>query len=322
MRLKKRILAPKTLTKITTFILEIRTMSKSRLNVNDIEIVLYEDNEEEYISLTDMAKFKDSERTNYIIQNWMRTRNTIEFLGLWEQLRNPNFKGIEFDAFKNDSGSNSFTMTPKKWIESTEAIGITSKAGRHGGTYAHRDIAFEFASWLSPTFKLYLITEYQRLKEIETNKYNLEWNVKRILSKTNYLIHTDAVKNFILPEKNYDKKTEWITYAEEADLLNVALFNCTAKDWRDANNELAKKSLNVRDIASINELAILSNLESLNAEMIKEKVPKEKRFSKLKEVAKYQLNVLNNQDIIKSLKKVNEEIYLDKTRKTPLSDKN
>ena len=290
-------------------------MSKTKLNVNELEVVLYKQDEEEYISLTDMAKFRDSERTNYIIQNWMRTRNTIEFLGLWEELRNPNFKSIEFDAFKNEAGSNSFTLTPKKWIEATNSIGIISKSGRYGGTYAHKDIAFEFASWLSPTFKLYLITEYQRLKEVETNQYNLEWNVKRILSKTNYHIHTDAVKNFIIPKKNYEKDKEWIAYAEEADLLNVALFNCTAKDWRDANPDLAKKSMNIRDIASINELAILSNLETLNAQMIKEQVDKSVRFAKLKEIAIYQLTVLNEKDFMKALKKLNENVYVEEKKK-------
>ncbi|MBG0781868.1 MAG: KilA-N domain-containing protein [Bacteroidales bacterium] len=264
-----------------------------------------------------MAKFRDSERTNYIIQNWMRTRNTIEFLGLWEQLKNLNFNSIEFDAFRNESGSNSFTLTPKKWIEATNSIGIISKSGRcrYGGTYAHKDIAFEFASWISPTFKLYLITEYQRLKEIETNQYNLEWNVKRILSKTNYYIHTDAVKNFILPNKNYEKDREWIAYAEEADLLNVALFNCTAKDWREVNPDLAKKSMNIRDIASINELAILSNLETLNAQMIKEKVSKTDRFIKLREIAKYQLSVLNEKDFMKALKKRNDNVYVEKKKR-------
>jgi len=285
-------------------------MSKSKLNINEIEIVLYKQNEEEFISLTDMAKFRDSERTNYIIQNWMRTRSTIEFIGLWEQLHNPNFKRIEFDAFRNESGLNSFTLTPKKWIETTNAIGIISKSGRYGGTYAHKDIAFEFASWISPTFKLYLITEYQRLKEVETNQYNLEWNVKRILSKTNYHIHTDAVKKFILPDKNYEKDKEWIIYTEEADLLNVALFNCTAKDWRTANPDLAKKSMNIRDIASINELAILSNLETINAQMIKEKINKNNRFIKLKEIAKYQLSVLNDKDFMKALKKLNDSVYI------------
>lgn len=285
-------------------------MSKSKLNVNEIEIVLYKQNEEEFISLTDMAKFRDSERTNYIIQNWMRTRSTIEFIGLWEQLHNPNFKRIEFDAFRNESGLNSFTLTPKKWIETTNAIGIISKSGRYGGTYAHKDIAFEFASWISPTFKLYLITEYQRLKEVETNQYNLEWNVKRILSKTNYHIHTDAIKNFILPDKNYEKDKEWLLYAEEADLLNVALFNCTAKDWRIANPDLAKKSMNIRDIASINELAILSNLETINAQMIKERIDKNIRFTKLKEIAKYQLSVLNDKDFMKALKRLNDNVYI------------
>ncbi|MBI9056017.1 MAG: KilA-N domain-containing protein [Bacteroidales bacterium] len=290
-------------------------MSKKRLNVNDIEIVLFKQNEEEFISLTDMAKFRDSERTNYIIQNWMRTRSTIEFVGLWEQLHNQNFKSIEFDAFRNESGSNSFTLTPKKWIETTNSIGIISKSGRYGGTFAHKDIAFEFASWISPTFKLYLITEYQRLKEVETNQYNLEWNVKRILSKTNYHIHTDAVKNFILPDKNYEKDKEWIIYAEEADLLNVALFNCTAKDWRDVNPDLAEKSMNIRDIASINELAILSNLETINAQMIKEKISKNIRYHKLKEIAKYQLSVLNEKDFMKALKKLNDNVYIEQKGK-------
>jgi len=271
-------------------------MKKSKLNVNRIEVVLYKHNEQEYISLTDMAKFRDSERSDYIIQNWMRTRSTIEFIGLWEQLNNPNFNSIEFDGFKNESGSNSFSLTPKEWIETTNAIGIISKSGRYGGTYAHKDIAFEFASLISPTFKLYLITEYQRLKEVETNKYNLEWNVKRILSKTNYHFQTDAIKNFILPEKNYLKDKEWLVYAEEADLLNVVLFNCTAKDWRDANPGLAKKSMNIRDIASINELAILSNLETINAQMIKENFSKSKRFNKLREIAQYQLTILNEKD--------------------------
>jgi hypothetical protein len=262
-----------------------------------------------------MARFRDSDRTNYIIQNWMRTRNTIEFLGLWEELRNPNFKSIEFDAFKNESGSNSFTLTPKKWIESTNAIGLISKSGRYGGTYAHKDIAFEFASWISPTFKLYLITEYQRLKEIETNQYSLEWNVKRILSKTNYYLHTDAIKKYIIPEKNYHKDKEWLAYAEEADILNVALFNCTAKDWRDANPDLAKKSMNIRDIASINELAILSNLETLNAQMIKEQIIKQDRFLKLIEIAKYQLSVLNEKDFMKALKKLNDNVYIEQKKK-------
>ncbi|WP_297085578.1 KilA-N domain-containing protein [uncultured Draconibacterium sp.] len=295
-------------------------MEKSKLSVNELEIVLYKQNEEEYISLTDMAKYRDSERSDYIIQNWMRTRSTVEFLGLWEGLNNPEFNSIEFDGFRIESGSNSFALTPKKWILATNAVGIVSKSGRYGGTYAHKDIAFEFASWLSPTFKLYLITEYQRLKEIETNQYNLEWNVKRILSKTNYHIHTDAVKNYILPERNYEKDKQWILYAEEADLLNVALFNCTAKDWRIANPELAKKSMNIRDIASINELAILSNLETLNAQMIKENIAKQKRFEKLAEIAKYQLTILNDKDFMKALKKMNDRVFVEEQKRLKNND--
>jgi len=286
-------------------------MRKTKLNVNQIEVVLFSNNEEDYISLTDMAKYRDSERTNYIIQNWMRTQSTIEFLGLWESLNNPDFKSIEFDAFRLEAGSNSFTLTPKKWIDNTSAIGIISKAGRYGGTYAHKDIAFEFASWLSSTFKLYLITEYQRLKEVETSKYNLEWNVKRVLSKMNYHIHTDAVKSFILPKNDYLKDKEWIIYAEEADLLNVALFGCTAKDWRTANPELAEKSMNIRDFASINELAVLSNLETINAQMIKEELSKNTRFVKLKEIAEYQIEILNDLDYLKTIKRLNDSVFID-----------
>jgi hypothetical protein len=289
-------------------------MSKTKLKVNDLEIVLYSEKEDKYISLTDMAKFKDAQRTNYIIQNWMRTRNTIEFIGLWEQLYNPQFKGIEFDAFKNEAGSNSFTLTPKKWIEATNAIGIISKAGRYGGTYAHKDIAFEFASWISPTFKLYLIKDYQRIKEIETNQYNLEWNVKRLLSKTNYLIQTDAVKNFILPETDYESDKHWLVYAEEADILNVALFGCTAKDWRKVNPKFAEKRMNIRDFASINELAVLSNLESMNAEMIRENIPKEERFSKLRAIAEYQTKILNENSDLKTIKKKSEETYISEQK--------
>ncbi len=250
-----------------------------------------------------MAKFKDIGRTNYIIQNWIRSKNTIEFIGLWEQMHNRNFKGIEFDAFKNEAGSNAFSLTPQRWIEKTNAIGIISKSGRYGGTYAHRDIAFEFATWLSPTFKLYLIKEYQRVKEIESNQFNLEWNVKRVLSKVNYSIQTEAVKDFILPKTNYSKQNEWLAYADEADLLNVALFKCTAKQWREANSTLAAENKNLRDIASINELAILSNLESTNADMIRDGLLKEVRFEKLYQMAQYQKEILDKQNFIKSIKK-------------------
>jgi len=290
-------------------------MKKTKINIQGTKIALFSENANDYISLTDIARYKDKERTDHIIQNWMRARNTIEFIGMWEQLHNPDFKPLEFEGFKNQAGANSFSLTPKRWIETTNAIGIFSKSGRYGGTFAHKDIAFEFGSWISPTFKLYLITEFQRLKEIETNKYNLEWNVKRILSKANYHIHTDAVKNYILPKADYTKNTEWLAYAEEADLLNVALFGCTAKTWRDANHEHAEKNLNIRDFASINELAVLSNLETANAELVKQEISKEIRFKQLQEIAQYQLKIMSKTNLTKSIKRLTNETYIDEQKR-------
>ncbi len=278
----------------------------TKIKVEDKLIAIVKQNEQDYICLTDMVR---GEEGSDHIRNWMRNRNTVEFLGLWETLHNPKFKGVEFDRFRKEAGLNSFNLTPKKWIEATNAIGILSKSGRYGGTYAHKDLAFEFGAWISPMFKLLLIKEFQRLKEIETNQYNLEWNVKRILTKTNYQIHTEAIKNYILPQVEYEKDKEWIIYAKEADLLNVALFNCTAKDWRDANPNLAKKGLNIRDIASINELVVLSNLENLNALMIEQNIDKIERFYQLKKIAASQLKTLDNKDFIKSLKRLNDKTY-------------
>ena len=200
------------------------------IKVKSLEIVLYSENDLDFISLTDMARYRDKERTNYIIQNWLRTRNAIDFCGLWEQINNPIFKSIEFDAFKNHAGSNSFTLTPQKWIAKTDAIGMISKSGRYGGTFAHRDIAFEFASWISAEFKLYLITEFQRLKKEESNNLNNEWNLKRTLAKVNYYLHTDAIKENLIP-KELSKAQINFVYASEADILNVALFGVTAKQW-------------------------------------------------------------------------------------------
>ena len=278
------------------------------LNIQDIPVSVVSFHEDDYICITDMARFKDKDRTNYVIQNWIRSRQTIEFVGLWEQLHNPNFKGIEFDAFRQEAGLNSFSLTPQRWITATNAIGIISKSGRQGGTYAHKDIAFEFGSWLSPIFKLYLITEYQRLKEKESNSYQLEWNARRILSKANYLIHTDAIQQHIIPQSNLSKQTEWLVYAEEADLLNVALFGCTAKQWREANPVFANENKNLRDFASINQLAVLSNLETHNAELIKATVDKIERFRQLSAIASYQLSILDKADSLKSLqsKKISE----------------
>lgn len=274
-------------------------MKKITVTNIDISISVRPDNND-YTCLTDMAHFKDRERTNYIIQNWMRLRSTIDFLGLWEKLNNPNFKGIEFDAFKMESGTNSFTLTPKQWIEKTKAIGIISKPGRYGGTFAHKDIAFEFGTWLSPEFKLYLIKEYQRLKEAESHPLLSEWNVKRILSKVNYSIHTDAIKDFIIPKvEDFNQK---LVYADEADLLNLALWGCTARQWREANPQYADKNINIRDVASINELVVLSNMESFNAELIKHKVDKSKRFTHLRQMAKEQLAHLNTIDTEKKFR--------------------
>lgn len=274
-------------------------MSKKTIVVESTEIsVMLKRDREDYISLTDMARYKDSERTNYIIQNWIRNRSTIEYLGVWEQLNNPAFKGTEFDAFKIQAGLNSFTLTPKQWIEKTNAIGIVSKPGRYGGTYAHKDIAFNFGMWLSPTFQLYVVREYQRLREAENNPLLEHWDVKRILSKTNYSLHTDAIKNVIIPKLNFGKWRQHVEYAKEADMLNLVVFGCTAEDWENANPELTKKHLNIRDTASINQLVVLSNLESINSELIKQGIPREKRFSMLHHIAKDQISILskNNAD--------------------------
>ena len=237
------------------------------ITVQDVPVTIINVNQNDYISLTDMAKARtDNTRAADVIKNWLRSRSTLEFLGTWEILYNQNFKVVEFDHFKSEAGLHTFTLSAKEWIEKTNAIGMYVQAGRYGGTYAHKDIAFEFGSAISPIFKLYLLTEYQRLKDDENDRLKIEWSAKRFLSKNNYLIHTDAVKNYVLPEGNYTKNTEWLAYADEADLLNVALFGCTARAWRDANPELAKNS-NIRDYASISELTVLSNLETHNAEL-------------------------------------------------------
>ncbi len=252
-------------------------------------------NENDYICLTDMARYKDKQRTDYIIQNWMRSRSTIEYLGVWEQLHNPAFNSIEFDGFKNQAGLHSFSLTPKEWVQKTNAVGIYAKAGRYGGTYAHKDIAFNFGMWLSPTFQLYVVREYQQLKEQQNSPLLQNWDVKRILAKVNYTLHTDAVKNIIIPKLSVEKKKERFIYATEADMLNLALFGYTARDWEDANPELAKK-LNMRDTASINELVVLSNMESLNSELIKQGVLRDVRYEILHGMARDQLKVLNDQN--------------------------
>ena len=274
-------------------------MKNNIIEVEKIQINVTNFNEKDYICISDIAKAKsDNSRAADVIRNWLRNRSTLDFLTAWEQLYNPNFKVFESEHFRKQVGLLTFTPSVSEWCERTSAIGIYSKMGKYGGTYAHKDIAFEFASQISPIFKLYLIKEFERLKELE-NK-NREWDVKRILTKNNYLIHTDAIKNYILPGNDYYKNKEWLKYAEEADILNVALFNSTAKNWRELNPNLAKNS-NLRDYATINELTVLSNLESHNAELIKEGKSKEERFDTLSNIAKYQLDILNNAEQIKLL---------------------
>lgn len=273
----------------------------SLITVQDIPVTIMTVDQKDYISLTDMAKARtDASRAADVIKNWLRTRTTLEFLGTWEVMYNPDFKVVEFDHFRGGAGLPTFTLSAKEWISKTNAIGMYVQAGRYGGTYAHKDIAFEFGSAISPIFKLYLLKEYQRLKDDENDRLQLEWDAKRFLSKNNYLIHTDAVKNYVLPQSNYTKNMEWLAYADEADLLNVALFGCTAKAWRDANPELAKSS-NIRDYASISELTVLSNLETHNAELIKDGLSKAKRFETLRRISEYQLRVLTEAERIKEL---------------------
>lgn len=250
---------------------------------------------DDYISLTDIARYK-SDEPKMVIQNWMRNRNTIEFLGVWEGLHNPDFKGIEFDAFRKEAGLNSFTMTPTKWISATNAKGVKVKRGHGGGTYAHVDIAFEFASWISPEFKLYIIKDYQRLKSDENSRLSLEWNEKRLFTKINYRIHTDAVKENLAP--NIKGKGGKFVYATEADVLNVALFGRTAKQWRDENPD---KPGNLRDGATLHQLIVLANLESMNAQLIKEGRSRQERAEYLNAMAREQLSALVDNPTVKAL---------------------
>jgi len=263
-----------------------------------IKVYIFQQNETDYISLTDIARYKDKERTDYIIQNWMRNRNTIEFLGIWEQINNPNFKPIEFDGFKKDAGLNSFSLTPKRWISSVNAIGIIAKSGRYGGgTFAHKDIAFEFASWISAEFKLYLIKEFQRLKSEENERLILGWDVKRQLTKINYRIHTDSIKENLIPQSITNNQAK-VIYASEADILNMALFGRTAQDWR---NENRGKEGNIRDYCDVTQLVVLANLEGINAELIRQGLSQSERLIKLNEIAILQMKSLLDSPSIKKL---------------------
>lgn len=273
-------------------------MKNRKIEVKGTEITVFNRGEKDYISLTDIARHRDTERSDYILQNWLRNRSTIEFIGLWEQMHNPSFNSIEFDGFKNSAGSNSFSLTPKRWIEATNSIGIISKTGRYGGTFAHKDIAFEFASWISAEFKLYLITEFQRLKDEESNRLSLEWNLQRTLAKINYRIHTDAIKENLIPAELSKSQVNFV-YATEADLLNVALFGKTAKQWRDKNTGLPG---NIRDHATIEQLVVLSNLESINAILIRQDLPQSARLKQLNAIAITQMTSLLKNSGVKKLK--------------------
>ena len=270
---------------------------QTKISVQGNEIAIIKKNSEDFISLTDIARYRNKVEPFSIINNWMRARSTIEFLGLWEKLSNPDFKPKELESFKTEAGSNNFVLSPKRWIESTSAIGITSKAGRYGGTFAHQDIAFEFASWISAEFKLYILKEFQRLKQEEVEQKQLEWSVSRTISKVNYVIHTDAVKAHLIPEDISKHKKKFI-YADEADMLNIALFGKTAQEWRTKNPDLKG---NIRDFAILEQLVVLSNLESYNSELIKQKIPAENRLNQLNRTAIEQMRVLIEN---KSIKKI------------------
>ena len=272
---------------------------QEKMNINGLEItVVSQGDEDDYISLTDIAKHKNPEDPRIVVSNWLSSYATIDFLATWEQLYNPNFNRMEFQTVRSEPGR--LVMTPSQWINRMQAIGIRSKAGRYGGTYAHKDIAFEFASWISPEFKLYIIKDYQRLKEDENNRLSLNWNMRRLLTKTNYKIHTDAIQENLIPE-DLTKQQQGYVYANEADVLNVALFGMTAKEWRKLNPD-KPKSENIRDSATLEQLIVLTNLESYNAELIKDGIPQPDRLVKLNTAAKSQMTSLLENPSLRKLK--------------------
>jgi hypothetical protein len=272
-------------------------MKNKTINVKGSEVSVYRKEQDDYISLTDIARYRNPNEPIDVIKNWLRNRSTIEFIGLWEQLHNPDFKAVEFDRFLYEAGSNAFVLSPGKWIKTTNAVGITTKSGRSGGTFAHQDIAFEFASWVSAEFKLYLLKEFQRLKQEEYDRKKLEWSVSRTLAKVNYRIHTDAVKEKLIPPLLTKTRITAI-YANEADLLNVALFGMTAREWRDANPD---KEGNIRDYATLEQLVVLSNLESINSVLIHQGLAQQDRLCQLNEIAITQMKSLTSANTIKRL---------------------
>ena len=289
---------------------------KTQIIVKERKINVLRMHNEEYISLTDLARYADEEEPRLPIIDWMRNKEVISYLGLWETIHNEKFKRGEFDTFKNEAGSNKFKMSPQKWIKETNAVGIISKSGRYdGGTFAHPDIAFEFASWLSPEFKLFVIQEFQRLKKNESYQNKIDWHANRILSKVNYIVHTDAIKNIIVPTLTEQQKK--FIYAEEADVLNVALFGMTSKEWRENNKELANLG-NMRDYTDLLHLVILNNLENINAELIEMNLSQNERLIKLNDIARKQMKLLKNSKSFDSLKyienKTTEDYSKDKNK--------
>ena len=285
---------------------------KAQMVVKDQVINVIRIDDKEFISLTDLARYADEDDPRYPIQNWMRNKDVISYLGLWESIHNENFKGVEFDTFKNEAGSNKFKISPQKWIRETNAIGMISKSGNNGGTYARSDIALEFASWLSPEFKLYVIQEFQRLKKNEAYQNKIDWHANRVLAKVSYVVHTDAIKSIIVP--NLTEKQKKFVYAEEADVLNVALFGMTAKEWRESNPNLAEEG-NIRDYTDLLHLVILSNLENINAELIEMGIPQSERLVRLNDMAKKQMELLRKNKSLKNLEyienKVNDKLLIE-----------
>ena len=278
---------------------------KAEIKVKDNLVGVIRIGNTDYICLTDLARYKNPIEPKDVIKNWLRAKSNIEFLALWEQMHNPDVKGVEIDAFKSEAGTHYFTMSPQRWIKETNAIGIISKSGKNGGTYAHPDIAFEFASWISPEFNFYLITEFERLKQNESYQNKIDWSVRRELTKTNYKIHTDSIKENIIP--NLTEKQKLYVYANEADILNVALFGMTAKEWKDKNPDLKG---NMRDYANILQLVILSNLENINAELINQGVSQRQRLERLNEIAKRQFEILQDNSGIKKIESLDDKKLL------------
>ena len=279
---------------------------KAVMMVNERKINVLRVNNQDYISLTDLARYADEEEPRLPIRDWMRNKEVISYLGLWEQLNNKNFKGGEFATFKNEAGSNKFKMSPQKWIKETNAKGIISKSGRYdGGTFAHPDIAFEFASWLSPEFKLYVIQEFQRLKKNEAYQNKIDWQANRVLAKVNYIVHTDAIKNYIVPTLSEEQKR--FVYASEADVLNVALFGMTSKEWGESNPDIENKG-NIRDYTDLLHLVILNNLENINAELIEMGLLQSDRLIKLNSIAKRQMELLKNNKTFNNLEYIENKI--------------